>query len=410
VSQQFTYDGHDKLTGGTAGGETDGYDPNGSETSLRIYGSAYTFTYDDEDRLTRMTSPGATDTFTYNGLGLRVGKTDSTGTYAYVCDGTAPGAPVLSDGHAVYNPGLSESRAGVLTYSDSDALGNLWTLDAASGDSTPGGCLYTAFGTPVLTSAGLSTPFRYGGANGCQTDADIGLVLMGHRYYDTRIGRFISQDPAGDGDNWYAYAGNDPVDNTDPEGLWCPTPGEWSVNGGAMSDATSAMGQADAMDQQADRFIEAAWTQLSDNVMAIAAGPHHPVNERQPGESNLHYFLRGLKWAVEQAFTTGPDPGTLGAQGSGGYEADKSRWGTGKAPWQVQPGIRSIKGQYTDKTTGRIEPWEAHYDQYGRQTGRTDYNAGNKADNTPDTHYHTYGYRNGIRYPIDDHAPGVLAP
>jgi len=219
VSQQFTYDGHDKLTGGTAGGEVPGYDLNGSETSLRIYGSVYTMTYDDEDRLTRMTSPGATDTFTYNGLGLRVGKTDSTGTYAYVCDGTAPGAPVLSDGHALYNPGLSESRAGVLTYSDSDALGNLWTLDAASGDSTAGGCLYTAFGTPVLTTAGLATPFRYGGASGCQTDADIGLVLMGHCYYDTRIGRFLSQDPAGAGSNWYAYADNDPVNSADPLGL-----------------------------------------------------------------------------------------------------------------------------------------------------------------------------------------------
>ena len=42
---------------------------------------------------------------------------------------------------------------------------------------------------------------------------------MGHRYYDTRIGRFITQDPAGDGDNWYAYAGNNPVNATDPDGL-----------------------------------------------------------------------------------------------------------------------------------------------------------------------------------------------
>jgi len=196
--------------------------------------SALTYTWDDEDRLTSVALPGGVvDTFTYNGLGLRVGKQDSTGTYAYVCDGTSPGAPVLSDAHAVYNPGLSEYRAGVVTYSDNDA----------SGDSTPGGCLYTAFGTPVLTSAGLTTPFRYGGGNGCQTDADTGLVLMGHRYYDSRIGRFLTQDPAGDGDNWYAYADNDPVDNADPEGLWVPQNGEWSVNGGAMSDAASAFGQ-----------------------------------------------------------------------------------------------------------------------------------------------------------------------
>jgi len=98
----------------------------------------------------------------------------------------------------------------------------------------------------VLTSAGLSTPFRYGGASGCQTDADTGLVLMGHRYYDTRIGRFISQDPAGDGDNWYVYCRNNPVDNTDPSGLFDGSPpadGQWGFNSGTMSDTASALGQ-----------------------------------------------------------------------------------------------------------------------------------------------------------------------
>jgi YD repeat-containing protein len=59
--------------------------------------SALTYTWDDEDRLVSVALPGGgVDTFTYNGLGLRVGKTDSTGPYAYVCDGTSPGAPVLA--------------------------------------------------------------------------------------------------------------------------------------------------------------------------------------------------------------------------------------------------------------------------------------------------------------------------
>lgn len=45
---------------------------------------------------------------------------------------------------------------------------------------------------------------------------------MGHRYYDTRIGRFITQDPKGAGGNWYAYANNNPVKRIDALGLDAP--------------------------------------------------------------------------------------------------------------------------------------------------------------------------------------------
>ena len=72
----------------------------------------------------------------------------------------------------------------------------------------------------MLSSAGTgTTPFKFGGGNGCQTDSDTLMVLMGHRYYDSRTGRFLTQDPAGSGDNWYAYADNDPVRKIDPSGL-----------------------------------------------------------------------------------------------------------------------------------------------------------------------------------------------
>ena len=183
---------------------------------MTIYGNLYSFTYDDEDRLTKMVTPNATDTYTYNGLGLRVGKTDSTGNYSYVCDGTTPGSPVLIDGHTLYTPGLSENRGGTSIYYDFDRLGNLWTADG-TGKSQYAAVDYSAFGITLAGSAG--TPFGYGGANGCQTDLDASLVLMGHRYFDPRTGRFINQDPIGDGDNWYAYAGNNPVNDVDPSGL-----------------------------------------------------------------------------------------------------------------------------------------------------------------------------------------------
>ena len=39
------------------------------------------------------------------------------------------------------------------------------------------------------------------------------------RYYDSSIKRFITEDPAKDGSNWYAYCGNNPVMMFDPSGL-----------------------------------------------------------------------------------------------------------------------------------------------------------------------------------------------
>ena len=218
VFQNFTYDAHDKTIGGTQGSETDTWDANGSEKTVTIYGNLYSFTYDDEDRLTKMVTPNATDTYTYNGLGLRVGKTDSTGTYSYVCDGTTPGSPVLIDGHTLYTPGLSENRGGTSVYYDFDRLGNLWTADG-TGKSQYAAVDYSAFGITLSGSAG--TPFGYGGANGCQTDLDASLVMMGHRYFDPRTGRFISRDPIKDGNNWYAYCDNNPINRTDPLGLVC---------------------------------------------------------------------------------------------------------------------------------------------------------------------------------------------
>ena len=124
---------------------------------------------------------------------------------------------MLTDGHTLYTPGLSENRGGASRYYSNDLLGNLWTLDASSKSQLS----YqdtTGFGT-TLGSSGSGSPFGYGGGNGCQTDADTGLILMGHRYYDTRIGRFITQDHAKSGGNWYAYAGNNPTNKTDPLGL-----------------------------------------------------------------------------------------------------------------------------------------------------------------------------------------------
>ena len=80
---------------------------------------------------------------------------------------------------------------------------------------------YTAFGKYLIGHATTNSinPFGY---NGEVTDSDTGtgLIYLRNRYYDPEIGRFLTVDPAMDGTNWYSYCENDPVNKTDPLGLF----------------------------------------------------------------------------------------------------------------------------------------------------------------------------------------------
>lgn len=50
-------------------------------------------------------------------------------------------------------------------------------------------------------------------------DKDAGIYYFTARWYDSEIGRFVSQDPAHDGANWYGDCNNNPLVFTDPLGL-----------------------------------------------------------------------------------------------------------------------------------------------------------------------------------------------
>ncbi|MEZ7198440.1 RHS repeat domain-containing protein [Pseudodesulfovibrio karagichevae] len=82
---------------------------------------------------------------------------------------------------------------------------------------------YDPFGGIVEdTNPDLRLPLGFAGG---LHDRDLGFVRFGWRDYDVRTGRWTAPDPIGDkgGDpDWYGYCLDDPVNKTDPLGLFVP--------------------------------------------------------------------------------------------------------------------------------------------------------------------------------------------
>ncbi len=50
-------------------------------------------------------------------------------------------------------------------------------------------------------------------------DSELKTIYLRARNYNAATGRFLTEDPAGDGANWYAYCANEPVGFVDPSGM-----------------------------------------------------------------------------------------------------------------------------------------------------------------------------------------------
>jgi RHS repeat-associated protein len=110
---------------------------------------------------------------------------------------------------------LKLTTNGVSKYFLQDHLGSTIGLAKANG-TLNNSASYDSFGNLSGTM-----PIRYH-FTGREYDADIGLHYYRARWYDSKLGRFISEDPIGfaGGDvNLYGYVGNNPIQKIDPLGL-----------------------------------------------------------------------------------------------------------------------------------------------------------------------------------------------
>lgn len=179
------------------------------------------YEWDAENRLTAVKQGENTlASFTYDGGGRRASKTASGGATSYVYSGPQflEERPSVGAVRYVYGPGidlpLAQVVGGATTYNIANHLGSVVrTTDAAANPTLTRE--YDPWGNLLQGSTTSGYAFT-----GREWDLETGLYYYRARYYDPRVGRFLSEDSLGftAGVNRYQYTNGAPVRWRDPSG------------------------------------------------------------------------------------------------------------------------------------------------------------------------------------------------
>ncbi len=268
----FTYDDNNKLTYVEAesptASATMAYDNAGNMTS--VTGDLYqnkTIVYNDENKPTSIAYGGVTDLYTYNWEGQRT-RTRLDGVYRRHLYNGQRVLQDLTDGgdwHTTYTTedgsyngmllAINRYDLGNERFPMYDNIGTAVGLVCELGTVTDSYALDT-FGTTSGPAQGSTpNPYRYGAAWGYITDPS-GLLQLGARFYWPEVGRFVSQDPARDDMNSYAYTGDRPTVGVDPDGerVTLRTSTDWRAVRRCIRDSLNPMtartpGSIDTLDK-----------------------------------------------------------------------------------------------------------------------------------------------------------------
>ena len=211
----YEYDANGNMTArqttqtvsGTSGQSNMELSGHGADSGLEIY------RYDAFNRLSGYYTGETKASYTYNANNLRASKTVNNTKTDFVWNGQNLAAESRDSGVNTYTydtTGIhtTNQNGTVMSYIKDSHGSVIRTADAAGNamQEAEDRADYDAFGNVYTGSR--NTPFGYSGE---YVDSESGNIYLRNRYYNSATGRFITEDPAQDGLNWYVYAGNNPV-------------------------------------------------------------------------------------------------------------------------------------------------------------------------------------------------------
>src|SRR5205807_440816 len=223
-----SYDQQDRLV--SYGADTFTYNANGELATKTITGQTTTYEYDVLGNLIHVVLPNGTDIrYVIDGLDLRIGKKiNGVLTQGFLYDDADRLVAELDGAGNVVSEFVYGTfddapdyliKAGETYRIVADHLGSPRIVANVASGQIAQRIDYDAFGRVLADTAPGFQPF---GLAGGLYDPDNRLVRFGTRDYDAETGRWTAKDPilfAGDQANLYAYVGNDPINNSDPDGL-----------------------------------------------------------------------------------------------------------------------------------------------------------------------------------------------
>jgi RHS repeat-associated protein len=232
-----------------------GYDPSGNGLTRQVGASNYTASYNALNQVNTTTAPGASRTNEWDAMHRLIAVNAGIQRTEFTYDGRSRmvGIRQLLNGAEVshrlfvWNGGdICEERdatgsgvtkryfsqgvkietgptAGTYYYTR-DHLGSIRELTDGSGN-VRARYTYDPFGRRTKVGGDVDADFGFAGMFWA---AEANLSITRYRAYDPELGRWLSRDPlkdaeAKEGPNLYAYAGNEPINNIDPEGLCTDT-------------------------------------------------------------------------------------------------------------------------------------------------------------------------------------------